>query len=128
MNSNRKYIFHFDRVRGPAGIIDRRAKTFFSRKIMWPKRFIEQNRGQRIFQKKLGGAKAFSDQIFPKTRPKYPVNFDRPFPTDQHSLSLKFQKLMKVVTEHPNLREIKCSNQVCFLLKVVRCLWLICYL
>ena len=46
-----------------AETIDRGANTFFSEKIR--------------------GAKTFFMQIFPKTRPRYPVNFDRSLKTFQ---------------------------------------------
>ena len=50
------------------GGIKNGGEVFFSKKIRGAKTFFDLEKG---------GAKTFFRQIFPKTRPRYPVNFDR---------------------------------------------------
>ena len=53
--------------------------VFFSKKIRGPKSFFQLKKGGRrlFFRKNKGGEDFFFRQIFPKTRSRYPVNFDR---------------------------------------------------
>ena len=56
----------------------RGAKTFFHLKKGGEDFFSEKIRGAKtFFRLKKGGRRLFFRQIFPKTRPRYPVNFDR---------------------------------------------------
>ena len=51
-------------------------KIFFNQK-KGRRLFSEKIRERRLFSTKKGGRRLFLRLIFPKTRPRYPVNFDR---------------------------------------------------
>ena len=56
----------------------RRAKTFFQLNKGGRRLFFRKNEGgEDFFFTKKRGAKTFFSQNFPKTWPRYPVNFDR---------------------------------------------------
>ena len=57
---------------------NRGAKTFFHLKKGGRRLFFRKNKGAKTFLRlKKGGEDFFFRQIFPKTLPRYPVNFDR---------------------------------------------------
>ena len=56
----------------------RGAKTFFQLKKGGRRLFFRRNKGgEDFFSTKKRGVKTFFQANFPKTRPRYPVNFDR---------------------------------------------------
>ena len=66
------------------------AKTFSTKKV--GEDFLQLENGAKTFLRKNKGRRLFFRQIFPKTQPGYPVNFER-------SLRLAFQNFVQIVKD-----------------------------
>ena len=84
------------------GEIKKGGEEFFSKKIRGAKTFFQLKKGgEDFFLEKIRGAKNFFWQIFPKTRTRYPINFDRSLNISR--LTLFFQPFLCIKVKKDGL-------------------------